>query len=167
MQESGARRIKRHILIDLNSIKFCTPEMLERFSNYGIVSDYLASKEEELNKYNLANKIDPNIMINGQRQTNIGIFRAYITNYLKNNPNIREDLTLMVRQLQPTETGLPLEIYAFSKEQGWEGMEMIQADIFDHVMAGIRFFDLQLFQAPSGNDFQTLTKPVIHEQGIL
>jgi miniconductance mechanosensitive channel len=158
MQESGARRIKRHIQIDLNSIKFCTPEMLERFSSYGYVSDYLATKEEELNVYNLANKIDPNVMINGRRQTNIGIFRAYLTNYLKNNPYIREDLTLMVRQLQPTETGLPLEIYAFSKEQGWEDMERIQADIFDHILAGIKYFDLQLFQNPSGNDFQTLAK---------
>jgi miniconductance mechanosensitive channel len=158
MQESGARRIRRHILIDLNSIKFCTSEMLERFAQYGYVSDYIAGTEAELNKYNLEKKIDPGIMINGHRQTNIGVFRAYLTAYLKDNPNLHQDFSLMVRQLQPTESGLPLEIYAFSKEQEWERFEEIQSDIFDHVLAGIKFFDLQLFQNPSGKDFQTLAK---------
>lgn len=158
MQESGARRIRRHILIDLGSIKFCTAEMLERFSQYKFATDYILTKEEELHRYNEENKVDPDVMINGRRQTNIGIFRAYLTNYLKSNPNIRQDLTLMVRQLQPTETGLPLEIYAFSKEQDWERIEDIQSDIFDHVLAGIKYFDLQLFQSPSGNDFQTFAK---------
>jgi len=158
MQESGARRIRRHILIDLNSIKFCTSEMLERYSQYAYVTDYIARTQSELNKYNKKNKVDPGVMINGHRQTNIGIFRAYLTAYLKENPNLHQDLSLMVRQLQPTETGLPLEIYAFSKVQEWEQFEEIQSDIFDHVLAGIRFFDLQLFQNPSGNDFQTITK---------
>lgn len=156
MQESGARRLRRHILIDLNSIKFCTTEMLERFSNYEYVKDYIASTENKLNEYNEERKIDPGVLINGHRQTNIGIFRAYLTAYLKNNPNLHQDMSLMVRQLQPTETGLPLEIYAFSKEQDWEMFEDIQSDIFDHVYAGIKFFDLKLFQSPSGNDFQTL-----------
>lgn len=158
MQESGARRIRRHILIDLNSIKFCTSEMLERFSKYGYVTEYIARTESELKTYNKENKVDPGVMINGHRQTNIGIFRAYLTAYLKENPNLHQDLSLMVRQLQPTETGLPLEIYAFSKEQDWERFEEIQSDIFDHVLAGITFFDLKLFQGPSGNDFQTLAK---------
>jgi miniconductance mechanosensitive channel len=158
MQESGARRLRRHILIDLNSIKFCTSEMLERYSQYGYVADYIKRTETELDKYNQKNKIDPAIMINGQRQTNIGVFRAYLTAYLKDNPNLHQDFSLMVRQLQPTENGLPLEIYAFSKEQDWERFEDIQSDIFDHVLAGIKFFDLQLFQGPSGNDFQTLAK---------
>jgi miniconductance mechanosensitive channel len=158
MQESGARRIRRHILIDLSSIKFCTSEMLERYSQYGYVADYIASTESELNKYNQEKKVDPGVLINGHRQTNIGVFRAYLTAYLKDNPNLHQDLALMVRQLQPTETGLPLEIYAFSKEQNWERFEDIQSDIFDHVLAGINFFDLQLFQNPSGNDFQTFGK---------
>jgi miniconductance mechanosensitive channel len=167
MQESGARRIRRHILIDLHSIKFCTPEMLEKFSKYEFVSEYINSTESEINEYNQEKHIDPNILINGRRQTNIGIFRAYLTAYLKNNPDIRQDLTLMVRQLQPNETGLPLEIYAFSKEQDWERIEEIQSDIFDHVLAGIKYFDLQLFQNPSGNDFQTLGKNKPNEQDIL
>jgi miniconductance mechanosensitive channel len=158
MQESGARRIRRHILIDLNSIKFCTAEMLERFSQYGYVAEYITTTESKLTKYNQKKKIDPGIMINGHRQTNIGVFRAYLTAYLKENPNLHQDFSLMVRQLQPTENGLPLEIYAFCKEQEWELFEEIQSDIFDHVLAGIKFFDLQLFQNPSGNDFQTLVK---------
>jgi miniconductance mechanosensitive channel len=156
MQESGARRIRRHILIDLKSIKFCTKEMLERYSKYAYVAEYIATKESELNQFNEESRVDPSVMINGRRQTNIGVFRAYLTNFLKNNPFIHQDLTLMVRQLQPTETGLPLEIYAFSKEQEWERMEDIQSDIFDHVLAGIQFFDLELFQNPSGTDFQSL-----------
>jgi miniconductance mechanosensitive channel len=158
MQESGARRIRRHILIDLNSVKFCTTEMLDRFSKFEYVRDYITHTEEELSKYNQEKNVDPGVMINGHRQTNIGVFRAYLTAYLKSNPNLHQDLPLMVRQLQPTETGLPMEIYAFSKEQEWELFERIQADIFDHVMAGIKFFDLQLFQNPSGADFQTLGK---------
>ncbi len=158
MQESGARRIRRHILIDLSSIKFCTSEMLERFSKFEYVSEYIKQTEIELTQYNQEKKVDPGVMINGHRQTNIGVFRAYLTAYLKSNPNLHQDLPLMVRQLQPTETGLPMEIYAFSKEQEWELFEQIQADIFDHVLAGIKFFDLQLFQNPSGIDFQTLGK---------
>lgn len=132
--------------------------MLERYSQYRYVAEYVNRTETELEKYNEANKIDPAIMINGHRQTNIGVFRAYLTAYLKDNPNLHQNITLMVRQLQPTETGLPLEIYAFSKEQDWEKFEDIQSDIFDHVLAGIKFFDLQLFQSPSGNDFQQLAK---------
>jgi miniconductance mechanosensitive channel len=114
--------------------------------------------ESELNEYNHQKNVDPGVLINGHRQTNIGIFRAYLTAYLKDNPNLHQDLSLMVRQLQPTETGLPLEIYAFSREQQWERFEEIQSDIFDHVLAGITYFDLRLFQNPSGHDFQTLAK---------
>ncbi len=158
MQESGARRIRRHILIDLNSIRFCTKEMLDRFSQYEHVADYVRQTEEDIRAYNESRSVNPEVLINGKRQTNIGVFRAYLTGYLKNNPNLHQDMSLMVRQLQPTETGLPLEIYAFSKEQSWEAYEGIVSDIFDHVLAGIGFFDLKLFQNPSGSDFQELTK---------
>ncbi|MCU0370508.1 MAG: mechanosensitive ion channel family protein [Bacteroidales bacterium] len=157
MQESGARRIRRHILIDMTSVKFCTKEMLERFSGYQFVAGYISNKHAELEAYNNQHGINPNVMINGRRQTNIGIFRAYLTEYLKNNQDLRQDMTLMVRQLQPTEHGLPLEIYVFSKEQGWEAMENIQSDIFDHVLAGINYFDLKIFQSPSGADFQSFS----------
>ncbi len=157
MQESGARRIRRHILIDLQSIKFCTPEMLERFSRYEHVSEYVHQTEKDISQYNLDRQVDPSVLINGRRQTNVGVFRAYLTGYLKNNPMLHQDMSLMVRQLQPTETGLPMEIYAFSKEQDWENYEAIVSDIFDHVLAGIEFFDLKLFQNPTGSDFQTLS----------
>ena len=158
MEESGARRIRRHILVDLQSIKFCTPEMLEKFSQYEYVAEYITKTEVDITEYNNEKNVDPDVLINGRRQTNIGVFRAYLTSYLRNNPLIRQDLTLMVRQLQPTETGLPLEIYAFSKMQDWVTIESIQSDIFDHVMAGIKYFDLQLFQSPTGNDFRSLGK---------
>jgi miniconductance mechanosensitive channel len=158
MQESGARRVRRHILIDLNSIRFCTKEMLDRFSRYEYVADYVKQTEEDVKAYNETHHVNNEVLINGRRQTNIGVFRAYLTGYLKNNPNLHQDMTLMVRQLQPTETGLPMEIYAFSKEQDWETYEGIVSDIFDHVLAGIEFFDLKLFQNPSGADFQAMTK---------
>jgi miniconductance mechanosensitive channel len=167
MQESGARRIRRHILIDLNSIRFCTTEMLERYARYEYVADYVTQTQEDLNVYNLERRVDPGVMINGHRQTNIGVFRAYLTSYLKNNPNLHQDLSLMVRQLQPTETGLPLEVYAFSKEQEWENFESVQSDIFDHILAGISFFDLKLFQSPSGIDFQSLANISENEQSTL
>ena len=160
MQESGARRIRRHILIDMSSIKFCSEEMLERFSSYEFVAEYVNRKEAELVEYNNQHGINPNVMINGRRQTNIGIFRAYLTAYLKNNQDLRQDMTIMVRQLQPTEAGLPLEIYVFSKEQSWEPMENIQSDIFDHILAGISYFDLKIFQNPSGADFQSFTNTI-------
>ena len=103
------------------------------------------------------------MLVNGVRQTNIGVFRAYLTAYLQNNPYLHQEESLMVRQLQPTETGLPLEIYAFSKEQNWEKYEAIQSDIFDHILAGIKYFDLQLFQSPSGKDFSSTIISDFHE----
>ncbi len=160
MQESGARRVRRHILIDLNSIKFCTPAMLERFSKYEFVAEYVQKTQGDIINYNKERNIDPDVLINGRRQTNIGVFRAYLTGYLMNNPYIHQEMTLMVRQLQPTETGLPLEIYAFSREQNWELYEAIVSDIFDHVLAGIKFFDLNLFQNPSGADFKLLGQEI-------
>jgi miniconductance mechanosensitive channel len=156
MQESGARRIRRHILIDLNSVKFCTTEMLDRFSQFEYVRDYIKQTEIDIASYNQEKQVNPEVLINGRRQTNIGVFRAYLTGYLKNHPNLHQDQPLMVRQLQPTENGLPLEIYTFSKEQEWEKYEGIMSDIFDHVLAGIEFFDLKIFQNPSGADFQAL-----------
>lgn len=158
MQESGARRIRRHILIDMTSIKFCTQEMLERFKQYENVAEYVQQTEEDIEEYNRQKHVNPLVLINGKRQTNIGVFRAYLMGYLKSNPNLHQDMSLMVRQLQPTENGLPMEIYAFSNEQEWSKYEGIVSDIFDHVMAGIEYFDLKLFQNPTGNDFRSLVK---------
>lgn len=146
MSESGGRRIKRSITIDASSVKFCTPEMIERFRQIERLSDYINQREEEIAEYNQANKIDTSNIINGRQQTNIGVFRAYITSYIKSNPKLNHDLTLMVRQLQPTEFGIPLEVYAFSLDKEWVKYEEIQSDIFDHIYAAAPLFDLKIFQ---------------------
>ena len=150
MAESGGRRIKRSILIDISTIRFCDDQMLERFGRIRLLEDYLATKGADIQQFNEAHDYtQDDLLINGRRQTNIGIFRAYAVAYLKSNPNIHQDMTFLVRQLAPTETGLPLEIYVFSKDQRWAYYEDIQSDIFDHLLAALPLFDLRAFQAES------------------
>ncbi len=158
MEEANARRIKRSFNIDVKSIRFANKEMIERFKKYDYLKEYIVSKEKELQAYNEKNHIDDSVLVNGRRQTNIGIFRHYLLNYLRNHPDIRQDMTLMVRQLAPTEKGLPLEIYVFSKILDWAAYEAIQADIFDHILSVVPHFDLRVFQNPSGYDFEKLAK---------
>jgi miniconductance mechanosensitive channel len=160
MEESGGRRIKRSVFIDVNSVKFCSQEMIDRFRKINLVSDYVEQKETELTDYNLSNNVDNSVLVNGRRQTNLGVFRAYLMAYLRSNPNIRQDMTFLVRQLQPGESGIPMEIYVFSKVQEWASYEDIQSDIFDHVLAAVPEFELQVFQNPSGADFRRLGYPV-------
>ena len=160
MEESGGRRIKRSINIDMNSIKFCTPEMLERFQKFEYVSEYVEETEKLLTNYNDKKNIDNGILVNGRRQTNIGIFRAYLKGYLRNNPKVHNDMTFLVRQLQPTGDGLPIEVYVFSKDQEWDIYEDNQADIFDHILAVVQEFDLKVFQQPTGRDFSNLNKSI-------
>lgn len=154
MQESGGRRIKRAVVIDLASVKFCDEAMLERFSRINYIADYLQQKTAELASYN--NALDLSNTANGRRLTNVGTFRAYIEAYLQHHPQINQNLTLLVRQLKPSETGLPIEIYVFSTEKRWIQYEGIQADIFDHILAAAPEFDLRVFQSPSGGDFRKL-----------
>jgi miniconductance mechanosensitive channel len=154
MEESGGRRIKRSINIDMSSVKFCTPEMLERFRKFQHIADYVDQTEKEIEAYNKEFDVDNTILVNGRRQTNIGVFRAYLRGYLKRNPNVNMDMTFLVRHLQPTDKGLPIEVYVFSKVQSWAEYENIQADIFDHILAVIPEFDLRVFQSPSGADFK-------------
>lgn len=155
MSESGGRRIKRSISIDMQSIRFCDQEMLKELSKIDLISKYVKEKQQEIEEDNAANCGDGDpCLLNGRRQTNIGVFRAYVIAYLKNNPNIHEKMTFLVRQLAPNEHGLPLEIYVFSKDQVWAHYEAIQADIFDHLLAALPHFGLRVFQAPSGHDFQ-------------
>jgi miniconductance mechanosensitive channel len=132
--------------------------MIGKFLKVSLVKDYVESKEAELADYNKAQGIDNSILVNGRRQTNLGIFRAYLLEYLRNNPNIRTDMTFLVRQLQPAESGIPIEIYVFSKEQEWAVYENIQSDIFDHILASVPEFELAVFQNPSGADFRQLRK---------
>lgn len=151
MENSGGRRIARSFIIDVDTIKFCTPEMLERFKKFQLVSQYIIDKEKEIEEYNKLNNIDDSNLVNGRRQTNIGIFRAYLNAYLANCPYINKNMTFMVRQLSPTENGVPIQIYAFSSNKAWVSYENIQSDIFDHVFAVVTMFDLKIYQKPSSN----------------
>ena len=155
MSESGGRRIKRSINIDLNSIKFCNNEMIEKYKKIDIISDYINEKITDIKKHNNSKEIS-NSDLNGRALTNVGTYRAYIQSYLKNNANIHQDMTFLVRQLSPGGNGLPLEIYVFSKNINWIEYEAIQSDIFDHLIASVQEFDLILFQNPTGKDFNRM-----------
>ncbi len=152
MKESGRRRIKRALYMDAASIKFVDPDMRERFLSYQLLEDYLVSRQKEIDAFNEKQNIDTSVLINGRRMTNIGVFRNYIENYLRNHKDIRKDMALMVRQLSIEDRGIPIEIYCFTKTTIWTEYEEIQSDIFDHLMAAVAFFDLDIFQQPSGSD---------------
>ena len=153
MSESGGRRIKRAIHIDLNSIKFCDKQMIEKFRKIDIISDYVNDKNSEIESHNSSKKVEDSDL-NGRALTNIGTYRIYVQNYLRKNSNLHQDMTFLVRQLSPTKDGLPLEIYVFSKNTDWIQYESIQSDIFDHLIASVGEFELTLFQNPTGNDFR-------------
>lgn len=154
MEESGGRRIKRHIYFDLNSMKFCSDELLNKFKKISLLKDYIEKKETELKYHNEEKQINDLPQINGRNLTNIGTFRKYVEFYLKAHPKIHKNMTFLVRQLQPTEKGLPIEIYVFCTEQAWAKIEEIQGDIFDHLFAIIPEFELKLFQNPTGQDLK-------------
>ena len=158
MSDSGGRRIMRSVNIDLNTIKFCSDEMLDRFSKIQYISNYVREKKIEVQEKNKLKKIDESSLVNGVRMTNIGTFRTYVSAYLANHPKINKDMTLLVRQLAPTKHGLPIEVYVFSKEKAWENYESIQANIFDHILAVVPEFDLRVFQDPSGKDFNLIAE---------
>jgi miniconductance mechanosensitive channel len=155
MTESGGRRIKRAVYIDMNSIQFCTEEMLQRYEQYHYLTDYIKSRRREIEEYNRELGVDPGQLVNGRRMTNIGTFRAYVQAYLENLPTLNKDMAMMVRQLAPTEYGLPIEIYCFTASTRWSEYEAVQADIFDHILAVIPQFDLRIFQSPSGKDVES------------
>jgi miniconductance mechanosensitive channel len=156
MSDSGGRRIKRSISIDMNTIQFCTEDMLARFSKIQYISGYIEKKKVELLESNKLKHVDNSSLVNGKRMTNIGTFRAYVNAYLMNHPLINKEMTFLIRQLAPTEHGLPIEIYVFSKDQDWVDYESVQSNIFDHVLAVVPEFDLRVFQDPSGMDFKRL-----------
>ncbi len=157
MSESGGRRIKRSICIDMNTVKFADEAMLQKFQSMELLREYVMRKQEEINEDNAARNMDLSAaVVNGRRQTNLGIFRAYLVNYLRDNPKIHKGLTFLVRHLQPTAQGLPIEIYVFSADQNWAAYEGIQADIFDHILAALPEFGLRVYQQPSGADIASL-----------
>ncbi len=160
MQESKGRRIARAVYIDIKSINFCTEDMLERFKKFRLIKDYIITKQEEIDAFNKEHGITNEDTVNRRRLTNVGVFRKYIQTYLEKHPKIHPNeppYIVMVRHLQPTEKGLPIQIYCFSKEFEWKKYEVVQADIFDHILAVISEFDLRVFQNPSGDDFRVLT----------
>ena len=150
MTDSRGRRIKRSLNINMTSIKFCTDEEIANYKNVEMLKGYIDSIQSEITTHNETNSHDKSSLLNGRNLTNIGLFREYAHQYLMANENLRTDLTLMVRQLEPTENGLPIEVYCFSSNINWVDYERIQADIFDHLLSSISNFDLEIFQNPTG-----------------
>lgn len=167
MQSSGGRRIKRSLFIDASSIAFCTDEMIDKFLSVDYLSDYIIQREKEISEYNAKHEIDRNNPVNGRALTNIGVFRAYISNYLKNHNGINLDMTMMVRQLEQTEHGVPFEIYAFTNSVEWPVYESVQADIFDHLFSVAPEFGLRVFQNPSGADLRNTVEQSSKEEAVV
>jgi len=162
MTHAGGRRMKRSVCVDTSSIAMCTPEMLEKFKSIHYLNDYIVAKEREIDQFNLDQGIDRSCRVNGRALTNIGVFRTYIQLYLEHHPKIHKGMTCIVRQLQPVDTGLPLEIYAFTNDVSWAVYEGVQSDIFDHLFAVAPEFGLRIFQNPTGHDVQSVLR---QEQG--
>ena len=156
MSDSGGRRIKRSLNVDLNSIRFLTDAEIQRFADFALLKDYIPAKQAELDAYNAALDNPGQSAVDLRRLTNIGTLRAYIRSYLKHHPKIHGGMTLIVRQLQPGPTGLPIEIYCFSNDIDWVNYESIQSDIFDHICAIMPEFGLRVYQQPAGADFAHL-----------
>ncbi len=156
MQESDGRRIKRSIFIKQSSIRFLSAEDVEKLKKIQLIKPYLEHRQKDVDKFNKKNEIDKELLINGRNQTNLGVFRYYTDAFLNENSAINKDLFLMVRHLAPTDKGIPIEIFCFSKDKRWVNYEHIQADIFDHLLAAIPYFDLEIFELPTGKDLQAL-----------
>jgi miniconductance mechanosensitive channel len=153
MRNSGGRRIKRALLIKQSSIKYLSEDDVFALSNIQLIAPYLENRQRDISNFNRQNNINKNLLINGRNLTNIGVFRKYIDSYLKNHSALNKDMMIMARQLAPTEYGMPMEIYAFSSDKRWENYEYIMADIFDHLIAALPYFDLEIFELPSGTNF--------------
>ena len=153
MLDSPGRRIKRHLLIKAKSICFLKETQLEKLKSIQLITDYIVLRQKEINIYNLENNIDKSLAINGKNLTNFGLFRKYITIYLQNYVGLNTEMVMLCRQLQPTSQGIPLEIYAFSKDQKFENYEYIMADIFDHIIAAIGYFELEIYEQPTDFKF--------------
>ncbi len=156
MQQSGGRRIKRAVHIDMSSVRFCDDEMLDRFERVSLIRDYVRERRSEVERHNQERGITPDDTASGRRMTNLGTFRAYVQAYLRNHPKVHQGLTFLIRQLQPGPHGLPIEIYVFAADTIWANYEAIQADIFDHIIAVVPLFDLAVYQFPAGRDVKVM-----------
>ncbi len=156
MQEWGGRRMKRSIYLKISSVRFLEDEDIERYKKISLVREFLTERKAEIDAFNQSAGVDKSLLINGRNFTNIGVFRQYITSYLKVAPGVHKDMIMMVRQLAPTETGMPMEIYAFTDTVAWVQHEGIMADIFDHIMVAARYFDLEIFETPTSGDIRRM-----------
>jgi miniconductance mechanosensitive channel len=154
MFNSDGRRIKRHVLIKSSSIRFLHEDELIDLKKIQLISNYIDHRQTDIVKYNTAKSIDKSLLVNGRNLTNFGLFRKYISEYLHNYPGLNKNMLMMCRQLQSNEYGVPLEIYAFSNDKSWENYEFIMADIFDHLMASVKYFDLEIYELPSKINFK-------------
>ena len=153
MMNSGGRRIKRALNIKLDSVKYLTKDEVDSLKNINSISAYLEKRQSDIQTYNTEHKVNKKLLLNGRNLTNVGVFRKYIETYLENHPAINKEMMIMARQLAPTTQGLPLEIYAFSSDKRWQNYEYIMSDIFDHLVAAVPYFDLELFELPSNTSF--------------
>ncbi len=156
MQAYGGRRIKRAVRIKIASIKYLSDAQIEELSKIQLITSYMLKMKKEINEENKQNLVDRNLLINGRSLSNIGVFRIYIDNYLKNNPFLHPEMTMMVRQLEPKNDGMPLELYTFTNDTNWVNYENIMANIFDHVLAAAPYFDLEVFETPSSGDLKNI-----------
>jgi miniconductance mechanosensitive channel len=151
MQQLGARRIKRSLHIQMGSVKHADQDLLDRLKKVHLLTHIIEERSKQINAYNEAHNIDKSMLINGRHMTNLGLFRFYVMEYLRNHPKIRQDIHMMVRHLQPGDTGIPVEVYCFTSDILWVNYEAIQADIMDHLIASVAYFDLEIFESPTGN----------------
>ncbi len=154
MEESGGRRIKRALIIKQESIKYLSNEDVQGLEKIDLISSYITHRQKDINAYNNEHSVNKEVAINGRNLTNIGVFRKYMETYVKNHSAINKDMMIMARQLAPTSQGIPIEIYAFSSDKRWENYEYIMADVFDHLLAALPYFDLELFELPSSTTFK-------------
>ena len=149
MENSGGRRIKRAVIIKQSSICYLSPEKIEELKKIELISDYLKKKSEDISQHNIKNEVNKELLINGRNLTNIGVYRKFVESYIENHSAINKDMMIMTRQLAPTTQGIPIEIYAFSKDKRWQNYEYIMADIFDYIIAAVPYFDLEVFELAS------------------
>jgi len=154
MQDSNGRRIKRALLIRINSVRFIREEEIQKFKKIQHLTAYINHRQSDIDRHNRQNEADKSLLINGRNLTNLGLFRKYIDQYIGSHPAINKDMMIMTRHLAPTPQGIPVEIYAFAKDKRWENFEHITADIFDHLLAAVPYFDLECFELPSTTDFR-------------
>ncbi|MGM5471361.1 mechanosensitive ion channel family protein [Flavobacteriaceae bacterium LMO-SS05] len=164
MVNSDGRRIKRSLNIKLDSVRYLTKDQVDKLSEIQLITAYIKKRQSDIDAYNIKNNIDKSLLLNGRNLTNLGVFRKYVESYIENHPAINKTMMIMVRQLEPTTQGIPLEIYAFSSDKRWENYEYIMADVFDHVIAAVPYFELELFEQPSDSTFRDIKNEIAQKK---